>query len=194
MNFGTINVQHHHHNIFVWVGWRYSSALILTLAAVSVSQYFENTISSTNLNSMTMFWSDVLEFWTVDWYSCISGPVAYVAAITQDIGDEGGCRVGEHRRRFNTSSALLDSQYFGRTIHIASHDIYRQFNSTLGYPGEGPIVVDSGMDSGSDEEIEIQVNVDGNIVDRCVCKKCGQQHDRAIRATRCTCRRFCKEL
>ena len=102
--------------------------------------------------------------------------------------------MGEHRRRFNKYNVLLDDQCFGRTIHNASHDICWQFNSTLGYPGEGPIVVDNGMDSGGDEQIEIQINVDGNIVDRCVCKKCGQRHAWPIRATRCTCRRFCKEL
>ena len=191
VNFGTINVQHHHRNIFVWVGWRYCSALLLTLVAVSMSQYFGDMMSSTDLNSMALSWSDDLKFFTVDWYYCISGPVAYVAAMTQDIGDEGGWRVGEHRWRFNKYSALLDDQCFGRTIHIASHDI---FNSALGYPGEGPIVVDNGMDSGSDEEIEIQINVDGNIVDRRVCKKCGQRHAWPKRATQCTCRRFCNEL
>ena len=112
VNFGTINVQHHHRSIFVWVGWRYCSALILILAAVSISQYFGDMMSSIDLNSMPLSWSDDLEFFTVDWYSCISGPVAYVATITQDIGDEVGCAVGEHRRGFNTYSALLDPQCF----------------------------------------------------------------------------------
>ena len=107
-----------------------------------MSQYFADTMSSTDLNSITMFWSDVLEFWTVAWYSCISGLVAYVATINQHIGDEMGCVVVEHRRGFK-HGVLLDSQCFGQVIHIAGHDVCFQFDSTFGYPGEGPIVGNS---------------------------------------------------
>ena len=100
-----------------------------------MSQYFGDTMSSTDINWITMFWSDVLEFWTVAWYSCISGLVAYVATINQHIGDEMGCVVVEHRRGF-IHGALLDSQCFGRAIHIRGHDVCFQFDSTFGYPGE----------------------------------------------------------
>ena len=124
------------------------------------------------------------------WYSCISGLVAYVATINQHIGDEMRYVLIEH-------DALLDSQCFGQVMHAAGPDVCFQFDSTFGYPGEGPIVVDNGMDfknNKENEEIAFHVDVDGNLVDRCVCKKCGQQHDRLGRAAKCTCKRFCKEL
>ena len=76
-------------------------------------------------------------------YSCISGLVACVVTISQYIGDEMRYVVIE-------DGALLDYQCFGQVMHVAGPDVCFQFDSTFGYPGEGPIVVDNGKDSKSD--------------------------------------------
>ena len=105
----------------------------MTLTAVSVSQYFTDTMSSSDLNSMVMFWSDVLEFWILVLYSCISGLVACVVTIDQYIGDEMRYTVIE-------DGALLDYKCFGQVMYNAGPDVCFQFDSTFGYPGEGPIL------------------------------------------------------
>ena len=153
MDFGTINVYHRRHNKFAWVGWQYSTGLILTLTAVSVSQYLTDTMSRSDLNSMAMFWSDVLEFWIVAWYSCISGLVACVVTINQHIGDEMRYVVIE-------DGDLLDYQCFGHVMHVAGPDVCFQFDSTFGYPGEGPIVGKSTKPQLIAEERGMLINVE----------------------------------